>query len=243
MENPRGSVLMVDDDASILKDYSRSLTEAGFQVAKVSKAPEALRRAQSHHFDVVFSDFFLPEMDGLTLLRRMRAKSPDLEVIMMLDTSDNRLLVEAAEAGAVQALVKPIEPRLLAEIADFSVRRSRARQNPVEMFRQDRGYAAGVSSITATEAKNEFGRMLEKLNQGHVFITKHDTAKAVLMSIDEFTALSRSTEVSLNTLTSEFDALLDRMQTPRAKTAMKAAFRASPKQMGKAALAAARARG
>jgi hypothetical protein len=76
-----------------------------------------------------------------------------------------------------------------------------------------------------------------------VVITKHDAPKAVLLSVDEFTALTKVTEGALDTLSAEFDTLLARMQTPRARAGMKAAFAASPKELGKAAVAAARKRG
>jgi len=98
--------------------------------------------------------------------------------------------------------------------------------------------------ISATEAKNEFGRVLEKALRGTtVVITKHDEPKAVLLSVDEFNALSHSSQNKLNTLSGEFDALLSRMQTSKSRLAMKAAFDASPRQLGKAAVAAARKRG
>jgi antitoxin Phd len=101
-----------------------------------------------------------------------------------------------------------------------------------------------TASISATHAKNEFGRILEKVIQGGtVVITKHDAPKAVLMSINEFNALSDATCVKLDTLSVEFDALLARMQTPAARAGMKSAFNASPKQLGKAAVASPRKRG
>lgn len=110
----------------------------------------------------------------------------------------------------------------------------------VQTTRSERAQAA---SVTATEAKNEFGGVLERVIQGDVmFITKHGAAKAVLMAVDQYNALLRATEIQLDSLTSEFDALLLRMQTPRARAGMKAAFHASPKQLGKAAVAAARSR-
>ena len=98
--------------------------------------------------------------------------------------------------------------------------------------------------FTATEAKNEFGRLLEKAMQGGVVvITKHDEPKAVLISMDVYTALSSAPESRINTLSAEFDSLLMRMQRPGVRNSMQAAFRASPKQIGKAALVAARKRG
>jgi prevent-host-death family protein len=112
--------------------------------------------------------------------------------------------------------------------------------NSAGLARSDRPQAA---TVTATEAKNEFGRMLERAIQGDVmFITKHGATKAVLMPVEEYDALSRAAEIQLDSLTDEFDTLLLRMQTPKARAGMKAAFHATPKQLGKAAVAAARLR-
>ncbi len=101
--------------------------------------------------------------------------------------------------------------------------------------------AAGIDRVTATDAKNEFGRVLENvIRGGRVFITKHDAPKAVLISIDDFETLSRSATSKLDALSGEFDELLARMQLPGARARMKAAFDATPKQLGRAAVRLAR---
>lgn len=101
-----------------------------------------------------------------------------------------------------------------------------------------------AARFTATDAKNEFGRVLDMaMQRGLVVITKHDSPKAVLMSIDEYNVLSQAGERKLNLLSEEFDALLDQMQAPNARAAMQAAFDSSPKDLGKAAVWAARKRG
>ena len=98
--------------------------------------------------------------------------------------------------------------------------------------------------MTATQAKNEFGRVLERVIRGEtVVITKHDSPKAVLISMEEYQSLARAPEMQLNSLSNEFDAALARMQTTRARDGMKRAFNASPKQLGKAAASAVRKRG
>ena len=100
------------------------------------------------------------------------------------------------------------------------------------------------ASYTATEAKHEFGRVLEQAIHGAtVVITKHDAPRAVLISMDQFKALQDAPQLKLNTLNAQFDALLDRMQTPQARRGMSVAFNASPKQLGKAAVVSARRRG
>ncbi len=104
---------------------------------------------------------------------------------------------------------------------------------------------ANVSrSYTATEAKHEFGHVLEQAIRGDtVVITKHDAPRAILISIDKFEALRQAPQIRLNTLSEQFDALLERMQTPGARRGMTNAFNASSKQLGKAAVAATRKRG
>jgi PHD/YefM family antitoxin component YafN of YafNO toxin-antitoxin module len=76
-----------------------------------------------------------------------------------------------------------------------------------------------------------------------VVITRHDAPKAVLISVEAFNALAGGVDTRLDTLDREFDALLDRMQTPRARRGMEKAFAASGKPLGKAAVAAVRRRG
>jgi|SRR5436190_66212 len=111
-------------------------------------------------------------------------------------------------------------------------------------FKNRQGEQVEADSLTATQAKNGFGRILERVIRGEtVVITKHDAPKAVLISMEEYKALARNPESQLNSLTSEFDAILAAMQTPKTRDGMKRAFGASPKQLGKAAVSAARKRG
>jgi prevent-host-death family protein len=111
-------------------------------------------------------------------------------------------------------------------------------------FRNRKGRDLRLPSFKATEAKNAFGRMLETaLREGGIVITKHDDPKAVLLSWDEFEALASGPSNQLTALAGEFDSLLARMQTARARKGMKAAFDSTPAQLGKAAVAASRPRG
>ncbi len=101
-----------------------------------------------------------------------------------------------------------------------------------------------TSTVTATIAKKKFGGVLERVIRGErVVITKHDAPKAVLLSVDDFEDLARAATRPLDALRDEFDALLARMQAPKARAGMNAALTASPKQLGKAAVAATRKRG
>lgn len=124
------------------------------------------------------------------------------------------------------------------------------KKRPEGRSQEGRGVLEGLpgkfrasGSCTSTQAKNEFGQVLEQaLREGPIVITKHDTPKAVLISIEEYSALSRRPEAQIDKLSSEFDMMLTRMQRPGAREAMDAAFHATPEQLGRAAVAAARKR-
>jgi antitoxin Phd len=114
----------------------------------------------------------------------------------------------------------------------------------VATFRNARGETFETSSVSASQAKSGFGRVLDLAVQGGaVVITKHEAPKAVLLSVENFNALSQARETRLDTLSDEFDTLLARMQTATARAGMKKAFSASARQLGNAAVAVARRRG
>ncbi len=97
------------------------------------------------------------------------------------------------------------------------------------------------TTVAASEAKNQFGQVLESaLRDGAVVITKHDTPKAILLSIEEFEAVAARSR--LDTLAREFDAKYARMQQPGFDKALGTAFGAAPKRLGAAAVKAARKR-
>jgi antitoxin Phd len=109
-------------------------------------------------------------------------------------------------------------------------------------FRNRLGELVDVPSVASTRLKNELAAVLEEAARGAVAITRHNAPKAVLVSYEEFQALVNSRAQSLGELDSEFDALLERMQTPKARKGVEAAFRASPAELGRAASAKAGAK-
>ena len=112
---------------------------------------------------------------------------------------------------------------------------------PKLTFRNSHGNLVDIPTVAATKVKNEFGAILEKATHGGaVAITRHDKPKAVLISYAEFESLVKTRSHTLGDLHTEFDALLARMQTPKARRGMKAAFNASPAELGRAAEKAAR---
>ena len=89
-------------------------------------------------------------------------------------------------------------------------------------------------SVTATVARKEFGRIVDLVAQGQrVIITRYGVATAVMVPVGPFDVPSAVNTAMLDTLTAEFDALLERMQTPESQAAMDRVFYASPEELGR----------
>jgi antitoxin Phd len=111
------------------------------------------------------------------------------------------------------------------------------------LFRNRLGELIEIPEIAATQAKNTFGDLLDRVAaSGAVAITRHDTPKAVLLSYEEFESLSSARSETLDALSTKFEGLLERLQTPAARKGLEAAFNATPEELGRAAVEAARRR-
>jgi antitoxin (DNA-binding transcriptional repressor) of toxin-antitoxin stability system len=100
-----------------------------------------------------------------------------------------------------------------------------------------------LPAVTATDIKNSFASVWDRMSAaGAIAITRHEKPRAVLVTVERFEELIRAGKPDLDRLTEEFDGLLASMQTSKARRGMAAAFKATPAQLGEAAVAAARKR-
>jgi antitoxin Phd len=114
-------------------------------------------------------------------------------------------------------------------------------KRPLNLKIARHGKPISPTFMSATAAKNEFSTALETaLRDGYVVITKHDQPKAVLVSLDEFEALTQPRNVKLDALSAEFDKMLARMQAPGSRAIIQSVFESSPQDLGQAALEAVR---
>lgn len=102
--------------------------------------------------------------------------------------------------------------------------------------RNARGELVEPARISSSDAKNRFGKILERVTEeGGVAITLRNEARFVVISVETYQRLARADSRSLDTLTGEFDALLARMQEPGARAAMERAFSMTSEELGQAA--------
>lgn len=111
--NPGGHILIVDDEASLRQTMARILLRAGFEVTTVASGQEGLDMIDGHTFDMAFLDIRLPDMNGLEVLKAMRAKSPEMPIILFTAQPDLHSAVEALRRGATDYLMKPLKPEMV----------------------------------------------------------------------------------------------------------------------------------
>lgn len=120
-EGLTGGVLVVDDEPTLLRAYSRALKGAGHRVTTASDGPTAVELFKTGQFDVVISDIAMPGMDGIQLLRALRQHDLDVPVVLVTGNPDVRTALEAVEHGVMRYLVKPVELPELQEVVSRAV--------------------------------------------------------------------------------------------------------------------------
>jgi DNA-binding NtrC family response regulator len=108
-------VLLVDDEKDFLEVLGERMTIRGMDVSTTASAAEALKITENQSFDAIVVDLMMPEMDGLELLQSIKAKNPELQVILLTGQGSIEKGVEAMRLGAMDFIEKPADLESLTE--------------------------------------------------------------------------------------------------------------------------------
>jgi CheY-like chemotaxis protein len=114
MDGYHKSVLVVDDEQVVRVSCERTLRPAGYEVASTHDPHEALRLAEAEPFGLIITDMMMPQMDGLTLVAKLRAMRPEARVLIVTGYATDDARAEADKLG-VAYLEKPFTPASLLE--------------------------------------------------------------------------------------------------------------------------------
>ncbi len=137
------TILIIDDDARVLKTFARNLRSEGYTV---ETAPDGVTGLRSYHQtrpDIVLLDVRLPGMDGFEVLHAIRQHNPDAEVILVTGHGDMKVAVSALRAGASDFITKPA----VAHELEAALRRSEERTRLKQALRR------AQQSVRSSEAK------------------------------------------------------------------------------------------
>ena len=108
-------VLLVDDELDFLDTLSERMRARGMDVSTTTSAEEALKKVDAESYDAIVLDLMMPEMDGLELLKAIKKKRPELQVILLTGYATVGKGIEAMKFGAVDFLEKPADLKVLTE--------------------------------------------------------------------------------------------------------------------------------
>jgi len=112
----RAKILVVEDDFDIRNLLQMFLREKGFVVKVADSAPAALELLNEEPIDVILSDVRMPGMSGLELLRHLKERDPEIQLVLMSAYSSVKDAVEAIQLGAADYVEKPIDFRRLERV-------------------------------------------------------------------------------------------------------------------------------
>jgi len=142
-------ILVVDDDSTFCIMLKTFLSKNGHEVKEAFSYDEAIKNLKSDEFDVMLSDFRLPEYSGMDLLREAKRRSTETVVILMTGYADIKMAVKAIKMGAYEYVTKPINPdEILLTISNALAARSNTTAfDDEENLATGKKYIQGTSSL------------------------------------------------------------------------------------------------
>ena len=126
MDNSKRNILVIDDDKSILRTFTRILKKSGYDIDIAETGKEALEKSKEKNFDLALIDIRLPDMDGTDLLPKMQKNMRNAVKIMITGFPSLENGVKALDGGADAYLVKPVKPEELLSLIEEKLRAKEA---------------------------------------------------------------------------------------------------------------------
>lgn len=113
---PQGNetILIVDDDAAVLRAHSRLVGKLGYNVERAPSGKDAIEFVRSQHADLIILDLLMPEMDGMETFRAIKKINPDQRAIVLSGFAGPAMVSAIKSLGVGSYLVKPAQVSILA---------------------------------------------------------------------------------------------------------------------------------
>jgi DNA-binding response OmpR family regulator len=109
MHPERATILVVDDEPSVVDLLSEDLVEEGYDCITSVTGEDALKKLSKSNFNVILLDLRLPGISGMDILKEVKSNHPEMAVIVLTSVGDAQTAVEAMKIGAVDYIIKPFE--------------------------------------------------------------------------------------------------------------------------------------
>jgi DNA-binding response OmpR family regulator len=113
LDRAKKRIIVIDDDKSILRTFTRILQKSGYEIDVAETGKEAIEKSKRKMYDLALIDIRLPDMDGTDLLMKMQQTNRNAIKIMITGFPSLETGVKALDEGADAFLVKPVKPEEL----------------------------------------------------------------------------------------------------------------------------------
>ncbi len=148
MPNSLRRLLYIDDDAGLRRLVTRALEKRGFIVATAANGAEGLKMAAAGEYDLIAVDHYMPEMDGLETLKRLRQLPAPPPIVYVTGSEEGQVAVAALKAGAADYVVKAVG-------TDFFDLLAAALDQVRDRYRLERGKTLAEEQLRASNARLE----------------------------------------------------------------------------------------
>jgi len=158
--NEHIKILVVDDETPSREALGLLLKSAGFEITGAATGHEAFELLTAGSFDIVITDLFLPDLNGIDILKRVKALSPAMEVILITGHASAETAVRAMKEGAFDYITKPLNLDELRMIIDKALEKRRLLSENVYLKKQLRDKFEFANIIGSSPAMQKvFNRM------------------------------------------------------------------------------------
>jgi len=158
------NIIAMDDEETMLRILRRSLEPEGYVVETFVNPGEALKRIENGaSADIVITDLMLPEMDGFTILEKVRSIDRDIMVIVITAFSSVESAVKAIKAGAYDFIPKPFDPEHIALVVKRAIETRNLRLENIGLRKRLAGIPAAGELVGASRAMRQVFGMIEKV--------------------------------------------------------------------------------
>ncbi|MFL5272610.1 MAG: sigma-54-dependent transcriptional regulator, partial [Anaeromyxobacteraceae bacterium] len=176
-------LLIVDDETDSRDALAELADRWGYEVQTAGDGTEALRRAIEWHPDVILTDLVMPNMDGLWLLRALRAELPDCPVVLLTGRGTVQTAVQAIKEGAYDFIEKPLEISRLRVVLDRALEKKETMREVQLLRRRLAALAPGTDMIGSGPAMQRVFELVKKVapaNASVVITGESGTGKEVV---------------------------------------------------------------
>ena len=128
----KGSILIVEDDANIRESLSKILQQEGYDTDVAENGGEAIQKSRNKFYDLALLDIKLPDMEGTQLLAKLNETMPKMVKIMVTGYPSIENAMEALNQGADAYVTKPVKPAKLLALIKEKLEEQRQNENVTE---------------------------------------------------------------------------------------------------------------